>query len=311
MKTIPAVLFNELKKQAARIDVGWLVVRADGQQFGFTSSDIEFTLDGVTYSPTNGFNASAVVSKADASVDNMEMQVLDNTMITEEDLRGGVWNNAQVNVFWVCPDHPEYGVVPLRGGKLGEITIQNGQWKTQLRSLFQQMQQPFGIQYTLTCQAQLGDQFCKVKLDVPQWEPNHDYRLGLLTDAGLGAVVRPTADSDFWYVANYTTETVWGLGYGGLYSGPVVAIIGGGGGSGGTQNLSLTGNSGANAHGESVMQIPRSSNVRTPTQPGQGLSANDDAGPNDNTQVAVGPAPGDLNQFKYQGRPVDIFGIKI
>jgi hypothetical protein len=51
--------------------------------------------------------------------------------------------------------------------------------------------------------------------------------------------------------------------------------------------------------------------LQEPSQPGQGLSGNDDLGPNDNTQIAVGPAPDNLNQFNYTGTPVDIFGIKL
>ena len=223
------------------------------------------------YTPTNGFNGSAIVNKADASVDNMEVQVLDNAVITEYDLRGGLWNNAQIQVFWICPYHPEWGIVPLRGGMLGEIIIKNGQWTTQLRSLFQQMQQPFGLQYTLQCQAQLGDAqlnnsplgvaFCHVKLNAPVWKPNTVYPMGVLTDAKWGAIVQPSVPNDYWYVANYVT----------------------------------------------VREQP----LQEPSKPGQGLSGNDDLGPNDNTQIAVGPAPDNLNQFNYTGTPVDIFGIKL
>ena len=91
MKKISPALFAELCSQTCRISTAWLITRTDGQVFGFTTSDLEFTLDGVVYSPTNGFNPSAVVSKADLSVDNMEMQVLDSPVITESDLMGGKW----------------------------------------------------------------------------------------------------------------------------------------------------------------------------------------------------------------------------
>jgi hypothetical protein len=261
MRTVPAPLFAVLTSQAARVDTAWLVVRTDGQRFGFTSSDTSFVYNGDTYTPANGFNGSAIVSKADVSVDNMECQVLESTLITESDLKGGKWANAEVQVFWICPDHPEYGIVPLRGGMLGEIVMKEGQFTTQLRSLFQQMQQPFGYFYTLQCGAQLGDPRCGVKLDAPTWQPNTSYRLGLLSDATIGAVVKPTVDNGFWYYAQYTTSNE-------------AAVV-------------------------------------QPTKPGQGLSALDDAGPNDNTQVAVGPAPDNLSQFTYTGTPVDIFGIKL
>ncbi len=261
MRSVPPLLFAVLKNQSARVDTGWLVVRTDGFRLGFTSSDKEFTYDGDVYSPANGMSSSAIVSKGDASVDNMEMQVLESDQITDRDLRGGLWANAVVNVFWICPDHPEYGVVPLRGGTLGEIVIKSGQFTTQLRSLFQQIQQPFGYFYTLQCGAQLGDPRCGVKLDAPTCQPNTAYKLGLLSDATIGAVVKPTVDNGFWYYAQYTTSNE-------------AAVV-------------------------------------QPTKPGQGLSALDDAGPNDNTQVAVGPAPDNLSQFTYTGTPVDIFGIKL
>lgn len=264
MKTISPNLFAELCKTSAHIDVGWLLIRTDGTRFGFTSSDQPFTYNGDTYTSANGFNPSAIVSKADLSVDNMECQVLESPVITEADLRGGKWANAQVQVFWLRADHPEWGIVPLRGGMLGEIVLKNGQFTTQLRSLAQQMQQPFGIQYLLNCTAQLGDPRCKVKLDPKAWKPKHVYPLGSLTDAGYGAVVQPTVPNGFWYVASYPTIT---------------------------PDASVT--------------------VRTPTAPAQGLSGNDDLGPNDNTQVAVGPAPDNLNQFNYQGQPTDIFGIQL
>ena len=166
------------------------------------------TLQGgsVLYSPTSGFNPSAVVSKGNMSVDNMEAQVLTSDLITEEDLAGGVWDNAAVEVFWFCPYEPQWGIIPLRGGMLGEIVIKDGQWTTQLRSLLQQLQQPFGYFYTLQCGAQLGDARCKVKLAVPAWQPNTAYKLGLLSDAGVGMIVQPTIPNDFWYVAQYTTR---------------------------------------------------------------------------------------------------------
>ena len=137
----------------------------------------------------------------------------------------------------------------------------------QLRSLFEQLQLPFGYFYTLNCGAQLGDARCKVKLSAPTWQANHAYPLGLLADAGPGAIVQPTTPNGYWYVAQYTTS-------------------------------------------------PEPS-ARLPTLPGEGLSAADDLGPNDETQVAVGAPQNSLVDFTtriaspcdiFTGTPVDIFG---
>ena len=106
MKLMSVALFNELKRQNSRIDVCWLCVRTDGARFAFTSSDIPILFQGDSYTPSNGFNPSASVSKAGMSVDNMEAQVLISDTITETDLRGGLWLNAAVEVFWICRIHP-------------------------------------------------------------------------------------------------------------------------------------------------------------------------------------------------------------
>lgn len=266
MKNISVALFNELKSDSAVIDVGWLVIRTDGERFAFTTADISFVYGDDTYSPTNGMNPSAIVAKGNMSVDNMEMQCLESDSITDQDLRSGLWDNAVVQVFWINPNHPEWGILPLRGGRLGQIVTKNNTWNTQLRSLFEQLQQPFGYFFSVQCQAQLGDPRCKVNLDPPTWAANTTYQEGLQTDAGKGSIVKPTSDNGFWYVANYTTYG--GSGYGGQ-------------------------------------------DTRAPTVPGQGLSGNDDLGPNDDTQVAVGAAWSDLSEYVYQPNNVDIFGIKI
>jgi len=309
MRIISTPLFAELRNQSSTIAVAWLLVRQDGQRFAFTSWDTAFVYNGDTYTPTNGFNPSAIVAKADLSVDNMECQVLDNELITDLDLRAGVWDNAAVEVFWLSPLNPSWGVVPLRGGTLGEITIKDGQWTTQLRSLFQQLQQPFGYFYTLQCMADLGDARCKVEIAPPVWQADHNYKLGLLTDAAVGSVVKPSVYNGFWYVANYTTRDASEVNTGALGE-----MTGGGSGAGGNttlgasggglQSVTLVGTLGTGGQYDA-------SALRQPTTPGAGLSGNDDLGPHDDTQVAVGPPNDTLEQFNYVGQPVDIFGIKI
>lgn len=260
MRQVPNSLFLHLCSRACHIVTGWLVTRQDGNVYGFTTDDDSFTYDGVTYTPAGGFSPSAVVSKADASVDNLEVQVLISDIITDDDLRGGKWSNAYVQIFWINPDNPQWGIIPIRSGNIGEITIKSGQWTGQLRSLLQLTQQPVGVHFTLLCNAQLGDSRCGVNLNAQTWQANHNYPHGINSDATIGTVVKPTVDNDYWYVASYVTVT---------------------------------------------------SSPRTPTAPGQGLSANDDLGPEDKTQTAVGPADDSLSYFTYRGGEVDVFGIKI
>lgn len=209
MKRLSPQLFNELRSRVSNICVGWLVTRRDGLKVGFTTSDVPFTYQGLEYSPAHSFSASAIASKADFSMDNVTTVGLISDVITKQDLLGGVWDNAQVEFFWIRPDKPEWGVMPLRGGKFGQIKCTGKTFEVELLSVTQYLQQPFGKFYTLECRATLGDQDCKVKLDVPEWTPNTVYIKEISGEAGIGDIVAPTTPNGFWYVCDGTPNTVY------------------------------------------------------------------------------------------------------
>ncbi len=199
MKKIAPLLFNELRKPSAHVVLGWLLERRDGYTLGFTSGDVPFTIDGVLYEPTNAFSGMAASSRSNLSVDNMSAVVLTSDRITEWDLQAGLYDNAYVRMFWVDPHHPEYGTLPLQGGRLGEVVIRQGTFEVELRSPLQMLQQPFGEFYTLECSADLGDSRCKVWLDAEEWQPGERYIAKAGADAGIGSYVKPRVQNGFWY----------------------------------------------------------------------------------------------------------------
>jgi hypothetical protein len=199
MKRVGAALQEELRKSSTHIVLGWLLTRRDGTRLGFTSGDLPFTLDGVEYEPSNAFSGMAASSNSNLAVDNTSATALISDRITEWDLQAGLYDNAVIRLFWVNPYHPEYGTVPIRGGRLGEVIIRNGQFEAELRSVFQRLQQPFGDAYTLECSADLGDAKCKVWLEANTWQANFRYISKAGADAGIGSYVRPTVQSGFWY----------------------------------------------------------------------------------------------------------------
>lgn len=200
MKRFSSYLFDELRSKSSNIVVGWRIERADGFVLGFTTCDTEFSFEGVTYSPTNPFSASSVQSKNNFSVDNVSAVALINENITKGDLLGGKWDNAKVRFFWIRPDKPEWGCIPIRGGKFGEIKAKGQTFEVELRAAMQSLQQPFGRYYTLECRADLGDADCKVNIDAPAWTPNTIYVAEVAQEAGIGDIVKPTVDNGFWYV---------------------------------------------------------------------------------------------------------------
>lgn len=199
MKKVHPLLFDEMRSSTSHVVAGWLLIRKDGTKLGFTSGDEPFDYDGVHFSPTNSFSGSASQSKNNLSVDNMNAVGLVTDQINKKDLLGGTWDNAEVRLFWIRPDKPEWGVVPIRGGRLGEIKCKGNVFETELRSVLQNLQQPFGKFYTLECRAQLGDKECKVNMDPPTWAAGKYQIARIQYEQGVGDVVKPTVDNGFWY----------------------------------------------------------------------------------------------------------------
>lgn len=163
MRKLNGDLFNALKKPSVHLTRCWLIVPTSGDPIGFTEHDKELVIDGVTYEPTEAFSGSALVSKDNFSVDNMSIVGVNSDRITEEDLRAGVYDNAQVYVFAVQYDDLSRGVIPLRGGKLGEVIIRGVQFETEMRTLMQRLQQKVGRVYGIECDVKrLGDSRCKI-----------------------------------------------------------------------------------------------------------------------------------------------------
>lgn len=199
MKRISNELFDELKKTSAFLAVGFLLTRTDGKTLGFTSSDMTFVYDGITYRPTNAFSGSAAVSKNNFSVDNMNAVSIFTDEISADDLKGGLWDNAQVKVFWIRPDKPEWGIVPIRGGRLGEIKLKQNTFETELRALSQLLQQSQGKVFTLECSATFGDSDCGMPVDPDVWSASSPAYVANSYLKPYGTVVAPSTPNGFWY----------------------------------------------------------------------------------------------------------------
>lgn len=163
MRKLNGPLFDALKKPSVHLTRCWQIIPEGASPIGFTEHDKELTIDGIVYEPTDAFSGSALVSKDDFSVDNMSIVGLNSDQITEEDLRAGVYDNAQVFVFAVQYDDLTRGVIPLRSGRLGEVVIRGQQFETEMRTHMQRLQQPIGRVYGIECDVRrLGDARCKV-----------------------------------------------------------------------------------------------------------------------------------------------------
>jgi uncharacterized phage protein (TIGR02218 family) len=138
------------------------VTRPDNQVFGFTSFDQDLVVAGVTYEKLSAASPSAVRSTEGTGVDNMDFSgLLNSNKITDVDILAGIWDNSLVELDLVDYTNPGGGVTVILTGKIGEITLKDGQYVAEFRSLSQRLQQEVVDQYTPTCRvAAFGDFQC-------------------------------------------------------------------------------------------------------------------------------------------------------
>jgi uncharacterized phage protein (TIGR02218 family) len=148
----------------------WAVIvkltRKDGLTLGFTTHDADLLIgDGIIYEALSSVQASNLRQELGQGPENMEIVgILQSERIADTDLLAGLYDGARLKigvVDWTAPG----GVLILAAGYLGEVTVEEGAYRVEYRSLMQRLQQQIGILTSPTCRVkQLGDTQCTVNL---------------------------------------------------------------------------------------------------------------------------------------------------
>ncbi|TCT12319.1 putative phage protein (TIGR02218 family), partial [Tepidamorphus gemmatus] len=197
MKTLPAGMQAHLDTGTTTLAWCWKLTRTDAQVMGFTDHDRPIQFDGVIYEAASGFSASEIASSLGLSVDNLDVDgALSSAAITEADIRAGLYDGAEVEIWrvnWADPDQR----VLMRRGTIGEVIRGELAFTAELRGLAQALDQTQGRTYQRICDADLGDARCKVDLDAAAFKATGSVTAAtddrILTVSGLG----PFADGWF------------------------------------------------------------------------------------------------------------------
>jgi hypothetical protein len=158
----------------------WLITRTDGEQRRFTtvSEDIDIDIgDGKgvqTYSASEGYSRSNFENDADLNVGNMDVVgVFDNLQLDETDLRRGIYDFADIKIFFF--DHQDtsttVGIVKIMRGTFGRATVSPaGFFNITLRDLTTVYSDPIGERISKDCKVDLGSDRCGVPIDPPVLE---------------------------------------------------------------------------------------------------------------------------------------------
>lgn len=156
--TLPPSLSSALQDESLTLATLWEITRLDGAAYYYTDHDKDIVFAGQTYTSGVGYDRSAIEDKSDFSSDNMDVRgILFSNEISREDIRGGLFDGAEVWIRIVDWSNPDGGSIVRRRGWLGEVRQNNlGQFSAELRGLQDTFSEDLSRVYTPGCVADLG-----------------------------------------------------------------------------------------------------------------------------------------------------------
>jgi len=197
-KSISAGLRTHLDGTVTSLCTVWKLTRIDGTIFYFTDHDVDIVWDdgagSATYLAETGYNRTAVASQVGLNVDNMDVEgVFDDDSIKEDDLRGGKFDFADIEVNIVNWADLTQDALKMRKGNIGEVSMTpQGIFRAELRGAAQPLMQQMINPYQADCRVDLGSTECSIDIDPDV--------IGRLTTYAVGdVVIVPTlADGRTW-----------------------------------------------------------------------------------------------------------------
>lgn len=187
MKNVAANMKTHLREEVTTLALCVIIRRRDGVTYRLTTFDEPLIYDEKTYTPYHSMTWTSIQTTLELDVDSSEFQaIMNSAAVNREDISAGLFDYAEVEMFLVNYEHPEYGPVRLRKGWAGEVVSrEDGTYQAEVRGLTQVLATRLGAAYAPECRADLGDRRCKVPLAPPEWQPRTIYQGG---DIVLGHV---------------------------------------------------------------------------------------------------------------------------
>ena len=165
MRSASSALAAHVTRRYTSLARLWKVIRYDGRVFGFTDHDEDIIYSGIRYRADLGISASNIQQGSNLSVDNLDVTgFLSSGTLTEKDVKGGVWDNAEVRLMEINWADTSMGVLKTKRGWLGQITVADNVYTSEFRGLAAALNASIGEVTGPGCTAQLGDDRCKVDL---------------------------------------------------------------------------------------------------------------------------------------------------
>ncbi len=162
MRTMSAALKEHLAGEVTTMCTCWCASLRNGKTLGFTDHTRNLTFEGQLYKSTSGYTPTAVEASGLLNVDTLEVEgLLDGVDIREDHLLAGLWDNANISIFWVNYMDLSMGKLVMKVGTIGQITVKGTSFVAEVRGLTQAYTTMIGELTSPLCRANFGDARCK------------------------------------------------------------------------------------------------------------------------------------------------------
>ena len=186
----------------------WVIQRQDGEVIGFTDHDNDVTVSGQVCYGTTGITTTKFQRSLGLTDDNLDVDgVIDNEMLTEDDLTLGKYDEATALLYVVNWSDPTQFDL-LAKGRIGTVTSDDmGKFTAEFRSESDLLGQSAGRLFQRTCSTYLGTPACGMNAALPA------FRLSSTATAAEGHVVTvpdAAAFDDDWFAFGTMTHAATG-----------------------------------------------------------------------------------------------------
>jgi uncharacterized phage protein (TIGR02218 family) len=164
MRTLDLGFKAHVESGATTLATCWKLTRTDGAVLGFTDHDRTLSFGGTDYLPAAGLDGGEAPQQLGPQVDTTEVVgVLRSDAISAADIELGKYDGAEVETWRVNWRDVSQRLLQRRA-TIGEIVREDGQFRAELRSGQQALNQVRGRLYSSLCDAVVGDARCGVDL---------------------------------------------------------------------------------------------------------------------------------------------------
>jgi uncharacterized phage protein (TIGR02218 family) len=143
----------------------WRIERPDGAGLALTSHDARLTIGGVLHEAAPGMLPAAIQRKAGLEPGGSEIAgSISSGALSEDDLSAGRWDGARVTLTAVDWEWPDGGETRLLTGELGEVRLERGEFKAELRGAAARLEGAICPATSPECRAELGDRQCRIDM---------------------------------------------------------------------------------------------------------------------------------------------------